>query len=95
MYTAPSPVVFGAANGKAKDVSEHRREVPRLRHRGDKGRGVARVELPESRVGVRVEAADDIVHHFLARLKQHGSLGTVHLQQQNAREGKGFRVVRY
>lgn len=77
-----SPIVFGAAHGEAEDVSEHGRQVPRLGHRRDEGGKVARVELPETCVGVGVEAADDVVHQLLARLYQHGSLGTVHLTKQ-------------
>jgi len=65
---ASSPVVFGAANGEAKYVPEHGRQVPRLHHGGYEGGEVSRVELPESRVRIRVKATDHVVHKLSAGL---------------------------
>lgn len=57
---------------------------------------MAGVELPETRVRVRVKTADDVVHQLLAWFEKHGSLGTVHLDDKKGKEGQkeGTRSLR-
>lgn len=46
---------------------------------------MSRVEVPEARIRVGVEAADHVFHELSAGVWEHGSLGTLHLRDQSAR----------